>query len=66
MMPLESLLGDDRLLQLWAGVIRQAIRDVQAPPTDRKVSKKDRRTAEQFLRRHGFLRQDGTIGRPLY
>ena len=67
MMPLESLLapGDDRLLKLWANCIRQAIKDYQAPKTDRKVSKQHRRTAEALLRRHGYLREDGSLGRPL-
>ena len=67
MMPLDSLLarGDDRLLKLWAGCIRQAISDYQAPPHKRKVSKRDRRTAEAVLRKHGYLREDGSIGRPL-
>ncbi len=68
MMPLDKILGagDDRLLKLWGGVIRQAIRDVQAPPTDRKVSQRHRRTAEAFLRKHGYLRPDGSIGPPLH
>ena len=67
MMPLAKILsaGDDRLLLLWAGVIKQAIRDLQAPPTDRKVTRQHRRTAEAFLRKHGFIREDGSIGRPL-
>ena len=65
MTPLESLLGDDRLLLLWAGVIRQAIKDFAAPPTDRRVTRRHRRTAEVFLRRHGFIREDGSLGRPL-
>ena len=63
----DSLLdpGDDRLLKLWAGVIRQAIKDVQAHKNKTKVSKQHRRTAEVFLRKHGFIRPDGSIGRPL-
>ncbi len=67
MMPLESLLapGDDRLLKLWAGCIKQAIADYEAPPHKRKVSQKHRRTAEVFLRRHGYLRPDGSIGPPV-
>ncbi len=67
MMPLAKILsaGDDRLLLLWAGVIKQAIRDLQAPPTDRKVTRQHRRTAEALLRRHGYLREDGSVGRPL-
>ncbi len=67
MMPLSSFLapGDDRLLRLWAGCIKQAIKDYQAPKTDRKVSKQHRRTAEALLRKHGFIRPDGSIGRPL-
>ncbi len=66
MMPLDSLLapGDDRLLQLWAACIRQAIKDYQAPKTDRKVTSRHRRTAEALLRKHGFLRPDGTVGVP--
>ncbi len=56
---------DDRLLRLWANCIKQAISDYQAPPRKTKVSKRHRRTAEQFLRRHGYLREDGSIGRPL-
>ncbi len=67
MTPLESLLtpGDDRLSQLWAACIRQAIKDYQAPKTDRKVSKQHRRTAEALLRKHGYLRPDGSIGPPV-
>ncbi len=65
---LDSLLapGDDRLLQLWAACIRQAIRDHEAPVTDRKVTSTHRRTAEAHLRKHGYLRPDGSIGRPLH
>ncbi len=67
MMPLDSLLapGDDRLLQLWAACIRQAIKDYQAPADDRRVSNKDRRTAAALLRKHGYLREDGSIGPPV-
>ena len=67
MMPLDSLPapGDERLLKLWAGCIKQAIADYKAPPHKTKVSKQHRRTAEVFLRKHGYLREDGSIGRPL-
>ena len=63
----DSLLapGDDRLLQLWAGVIRQAIKDFEAPPTDRTVTSRHRRTAEALLRKHGYLREDGSVGPPV-
>ncbi len=67
MMPLESFLapGDDRLLKLWAGCIKQAIKDYEAHKNKTKVSKQHRRTAEAFLRKHGFIRPDGSIGPPL-
>ncbi len=67
MMPLESFLapGDDRLLKVWANCIKQAIADYEAPPSKAKVTKKHRRTAEAFLRKHGFIREDGSIGPPL-
>ena len=65
MMPLSSLLGDNRLMLLWAGCIRQAISDYQALPHKRKVSQKHRRSAEAFLSRLGYLREDGSIGPPL-
>ena len=67
MMPLESFLapGDDRLLKLWAGCIKQAIKDYKSPANDRRVTKRGRRTAEVFLRKHGFIRPDGSLGRPL-
>ena len=47
MIPLERFLspGDDRLLKLWAGCIKQAIKDYEAPPRKTKVSKLHRRTA---------------------
>ena len=57
--------ADDRLLNIWAGVCRQAIRDFTAPPTDRKVKPEHRQSAQAFLRKHGFLRSDGSLGRPL-
>ncbi len=67
MMTLDRLLapGDDRLLRLWANCIKQAIKDYEARPRDRNVPNKHRRTAEAFLRKHGFIRPDGSIGPPL-
>ncbi len=61
----DSLLGDDRPLKLWAACIRQAIKDFEAHKNKTKVSRAHRRTAEAFLRRHGYLRPDGSIGPPL-
>ena len=56
---------DDRLLRLWANCIKQAIKDYRAPPSQAKVAQEHRRTAEAFLRRLGYLHEDGSIGPPL-
>ncbi len=55
----------DAWIRFVAGVVKWAIKDYTAPATDRNVTPKQRREAEQFLRRHGYLREDGSIGPPL-
>ncbi len=56
---------DDRFVKLLAGIVKQAIADYTAPLHKRKVSQKHRRSAEAFFRRLGFIRPDGSLGRPL-
>ena len=55
----------DAWIRFVARVVKLAIKDYKSPATDRNVTPKQRREAEQFLRKHGFLREDGSLGWPL-
>ena len=55
----------DAWISFVAAVVRRALGDHRAAPTNGDVTKQHRETAEQFLKRHGFLREDGSLGPPL-
>ncbi len=55
----------DAWIRFVAACVRAAIRDYEAAPSNKDVTPKHRRTAEAFLRKHGFIREDGSIGPPL-